>query len=87
MFFSPLICSNGGILVKRGEICKMPLKINIYFFYKIIKLQINILYTRQYIEKLENKDSILLKLSKRRGKTKRNQSLATDGLHKAKNTI
>lgn len=51
MYFSPLICSNGGILVKRGEICKMPLKINIYFFYKIIKLQINILYTRQYIEK------------------------------------
>lgn len=29
----------------------MPLKINI-LFYKIIKLQINILYTKQYVEKI-----------------------------------
>lgn len=35
---------------KRGKIYKMPLKINI-LFYKIIKLQINILYTKQYVEK------------------------------------
>lgn len=35
---------------KRGKICKMSLKI--LFFNKIIKLQINILYTKQYVEKI-----------------------------------
>lgn len=51
MHRSPLICSNYDVLIKRGDTCKMPLKINISF-YKIIKLQINILYTKQYVEKI-----------------------------------